>query len=156
MAMAVFGEDMDSISVSSNNADVIHGVQFFVAFPKTTFTVGEPIVAWEVFSNLTDTQINIPTQNVGIGLELAITNIHNNPVAPMTDGHGRVGSGTFASSLPGRGCISNFVEISRLYNLKPGIYTIRAKREMALSPPWGKKTLSSQTEPIEIIEKPAK
>ncbi|MDR3560731.1 MAG: hypothetical protein P4N59_04725 [Negativicutes bacterium] len=132
----------------------IAGIQLSLAFDKTMFTNNEEIGAWSVVTNLTDTPMNVPPSRIGMGLGLTVRDANNQPLAQIVDGHGKHISGPMTVSLPGHSCISNYIVISKLYNLKPGSYSVSAKQEMSLHPPWGSNSITSQAVTINVTSNP--
>jgi hypothetical protein len=143
-------EATNSVSTASDVPKAVHDLRLSLVFPKTTFTNGEPIVARSVFTNTTESPVSLPTAHVGSTLVLAVTNENNLRIPLMDDSYGEVYSSSFALSVPPHDCISDSVEISRLFSLKPGVYRISAKREMALYPPFGQSFVASDVATITI------
>jgi hypothetical protein len=157
MAKIAAGEETNSTSAASGETGAVHGVQFFLTFPKTTFTNGEQIVAWAVLTNQTESPMGVSPSYIWHNLTLAVTNADNLPVARIYDkSEGTMPSVVSSILLPPHSCDSNSVAIGRLYDLKPGVYRIYAKRDMALRPPWGISILTSDVVTITVVEAPKK
>ena len=157
LAKIAAGEETNSTSAASGETGAVHGVQFFLTFPKTTYTNGEHIVAWAVLTNQTESAMGVSPSYIWHNLILAVTNADNLPVARIYDGsEGTTVSMVSSILLPPHSCHSNYFSIDRLYDLKPGVYRIYAKRDMALRPPWGKSILTSDVVTIMVVETPKK
>jgi hypothetical protein len=155
MAKIAAGEETNSASAASGETGAVHGVQLFLTFPKTTFTNGEHIVAWAVLTNQTESPMNVRPSYIWSNLTLAITNADNVLVTPINN-EPEGGSAVYSILLPPHSCDSNSVAIGRFYDLKPGVYRIYAKRDMALWRPWWKAILTSDVVTITVVEAPKK
>jgi hypothetical protein len=145
-------ERTNSVPAASGEMGAAHDVRFYLSFEKTTFTNSEPIVAWCVLSNMTESPLSVPTFGMGIGLEFVVTNSNNLPVAQVdNEFRGELTTaGIYSIPLPPHHSHSNSVEIHRLYRLKEGVYRICAKREMAFELPLKKSILSSDVVTITV------
>jgi hypothetical protein len=139
--------------VSGTSAET-NGVGFYLSFSKTTFTNGEDIIAWSVLTNSTDSSINVPSSLIGVGLGLTVANANSQPLTPIEPSHGLHVSGPSAALLPAHGCISNYVNISKLYSLNPGSYFVSAKQQLSFHPPWESNVITSPVTKITVENAP--
>ena len=131
-----------------------NGAVFYLAFSKTTFTNGEDIIAWSVLTNSTDSSINVPSSLIGAGFGLTVENTNSEALTQIELGHGLHISGPSAVLLPAHGCISNYVNISKFYNLNPGSYFVSAKQQKSFHSPWGSDVFTAPVVKITVGSAP--
>ncbi len=137
---------------SANNLQAT--AQFYLSFPKTTFTNGEAIVGCGVLTNIADSPMNVPVAHMNVGVGLVVTDTNGLMLSQSNAAHGYFISGPMAVVLPAHDCITSPFELDKLYNLKPGSYLISAHREMSFGDPSGSNTLAAPVTKITVENAP--
>jgi hypothetical protein len=147
-AMASFG---DAVSAASDT-NTVQGLQLYLTAANTSYTNGEPIVIHSLLTNSTELPQKVTPCHFRANLTFEVTDTNDVAVPVIDDGLGVSISGPGEYLLPAHGSQTGEMSIERYYNLKPGVYRIRAKWVFGADPPQQRPVLCSDVLTITIKE----